>query len=408
MRPAAGTPSFDEIEAKVLARASVADARLAQRTGLTPSEADLDSATMSVIAGDSQDAIVIDGKLDPFSFDARAKMIQSAKDLARTLPNDADSALERTLVDRLLEEELARVQEERALPESASTLIDAMTSTLPEGGDLAKRDKWIARRLDTITEAYRARPLREAQRAELDDTLDPLEKKAAGYPETLVALSRLRDVLEAVRGPAGPASRPDAVHLYSAFIDRRPTTMPALDTDAARVVAQLTAEIHKRESALSDTLVRRIEADAGKKLVDRGACRLDADAGRVRRMPSSREREDACRLVRVVAETDEKNDEQVLAALLVLRDRANMARWLTADAGSRPSHPFQSTVSMPDARKLERGVVAHPAAALAAMKAADLLVAVAPGAPFDETKRRAAAWQKVGDAPLDVIAERLK
>jgi hypothetical protein len=408
MRPAAGTPTFDELEAKVLARASVADARLAQRTGLSPSEADLDTATMSVIIGDNQDAIVIDGKLDPFSFDARKKMIESAKDLSRALPDEATTGLERMLVGRLLDEELARVQEERALPESASTLVDAMTSTLPDGGDMAKRDKWMARRLDAITEAYRAHPLREVQRAELDDALDPLEKKTAGYPDTIVALSRLRDALEAVRSSALPSPASDSVHLYSTFIDARPTTMQALDADAARIVGQLTAEIRKRESTLSDAVVRRIEGDAGKKLVERGACRFDAEAGRVRRMPSSREREDACRLVRLVADADPKNEEQVLITLLVVRDRANMARWITADASARPSHPFQSTISMPDARKLERGTVAHPAAALAAMKAVDLLEPGAPSASFADEKQRALAWQKVGDAPYDVVADRLK
>jgi len=283
-------------------------------------------------------------------------------------------------------------------------LIDAMTNTLPEGGDMQKRDKWIARRLDAVALAYRAHPLREAQRAELDDALDPLEKKTAGYPETLVALSRLRDLLESVREGGLPASPPPALQVYSTHIDSRPTSLTTLNSDAERLVAALTKEIHAREAALSDAVVRRAEGEAGKALTERGACKYDADEGRVRQMATSREREDTCRLVRLVAAADPKSQEQVLVALLVLRDRANMARWITAAEGSRPEHPFMSTVDMADARKLSRSAIAHPASVLGAMKAAELLVTP----DFVRTKERAIAWEKLGDAPFDLIAENLK
>jgi hypothetical protein len=56
---------------------------------------------------------------------------------------------------------------------------------------------------------------------------------------------------------------------------------------------------------------------------------------------------------------------------------------------------------MADARKLERGVISHPASAVGAMMAVSLLASVDS---FATVQERARAWQKLGDIPLDVVA----
>jgi len=118
-------------------------------------------------------------------------------------------------------------------------------------------------------------------------------------------------------------------------------------------------------------------------------------------MQTSREREGACRLVTLLSETDANDDDAVTTAWLYMRDVAAMSRWVLAPAKNRPSHPFVSTVEMADARRLERGVISHPASAIGAMMAVSLLASVDS---FATVQARARAWQKLGDLPLDVVA----
>ena len=405
--------AFADEERLVLSRVAVTDGRLVRRVGLPPSDKDTDLAAMSIIRGESADAMVVDGTLDPFSFDARKKVLVSAKDLAARLPDAAPTQLEKLLLARLIDEELSRVDEERALPASASALIDAMAGAVvsPAGGNDAgehgKRDVWLARRLDEIGASYKDHPLPAQLRAELDDALDPLEKKAAGYPATVAAVSRLRDQLEDThaRSPAPLTSDGnEIVSVFRAHVDARPTTLPALNQDAEGLVARLNTALRDREIKLTDGAVRRIEARAGKALLADGPCMLAAESGRVRGMQASREREGVCRMVSLLCDTDANDDDAVLVAWLVMRDVAAMSRWVTAPAKSRPSHPFSSTVEMADARRLERGVISRPAAAIGAMKAAALLFS---GESFRAAQDRARAWQKLGDAPLDIVEPRL-
>ena len=140
-------------------------------------------------------------------------MLLSAKALAAKLPESKDPptrdwALEHAALSRLIDEEIARVTEERDLPRSASSLIDAVTMTLTDGGDMARRDRWLASRLTLVAQKQRELPLGGALRVELDDSLDPLEKKTGGYPGALAALSLLRGALEETQGmsAAGPSA----------------------------------------------------------------------------------------------------------------------------------------------------------------------------------------------------------
>ncbi len=404
--------SFSDDERLVLSRVAVTDGRIVRRTGLAPTDKDTDLAAMSIIGGDSANAMVVDGTLDPFSFDARKKMLVSAKELAARLPDAAPTQLEKQALSRLIDEELARVEEERILPQSASALIDAMSGALvsPVGGneardagDRAKRDVWLARRLDEIGVTYKDHPLPAQLRAELDDALDPLEKKAAGYPATVAAVSRLRDQLEDTHAQSPAPLTTDGSEIVSVFrahVDPRPTTLPALNQEAEDLIAHLHTVLHDREIKLTDAAVRKLETRAGKLLLADGPCKLLAESGRVRGMQTARERESVCRLVSLLESTDANDEEAVLVAWLVMRDVAAMSRWVIAPAKSRPSHPFSSTVEMADARRLERGVIARPAAAIAAMKAAALLFS---GDSFRAAQNRARAWQKLGDLPLDMI-----
>lgn len=395
--------AFADAETRVLSRVTVTDARLVRRTGLPPTEKDTDLVAMSIIKGENADAMVVDGTLDPFSFDARKKVLTSAKALAAALPDTTATQLEKQALLRLIDEEIARVDEERALPTSASALIDAMTGALADGGDRGKRDMWLARRLDEIGASYKDHPLPPLLRAELDDALDPLEKKATGYPATAMALSRLRDQLEDTHAQSPAPLATDGSEVLSVFrahVDGRPTTMPALEQEAQLLIARLNEVLHDRESKLPDATVRKIEARAGKLLLAAEPCKLSAESGHVRGMRTSREREAACRLVTLLCDTDPNDEEATLTAWLYMRDLAAMSRWVVAPAKTRPSHPFTSTVEMADARKLERGVISRPAAAIGAMKAASLLF-TADG--FAAVQERARAWQKLGDVPIDVV-----
>ena len=64
-------PSFVDLEQPVLARLSVADARIAKRSTIVPQDSDLNAAAMTIIGGKNETATLMDGSVDPFSFDAR-------------------------------------------------------------------------------------------------------------------------------------------------------------------------------------------------------------------------------------------------------------------------------------------------------------------------------------------------
>src|SRR5690606_34365673 len=120
---ARSSAAFDRLEEEILRDLAATDRRVAVRARITPSDDDLRRVAMAAVLGEDATIGVVAGSIDPFSFDARARGLQAVKSKVASLPPSpaAPGTSERELLARLAEEETVRLEEERALPRSASS-----------------------------------------------------------------------------------------------------------------------------------------------------------------------------------------------------------------------------------------------------------------------------------------------
>jgi hypothetical protein len=398
-KPVALVESFDRAEEDVLRDLASIDARFARRARIRPTGADVERVTMAAVLREDASLATVDGAIDPMSFDARARGLSSAKQKADGLPG---SGLEKELLRRLVDAEIVRLEDERALPRSASAMVRAFVDGWrPPASehDAAALDRWLGRRLGEIDASLASPPHPapgsgsggfDTMRAhELDDALDALERETAGLPEATRALVRLRESLEGVgaRGPSPKAS------------------------DWTFVTARANAELGCEPDALARSLVdleakTRLHAEgaSGPALYATGPC-VDAIPGsRVRSLAAPDEREPACHLRQLVAIAGDDAGARA-QAMAAMHDHVVVALWAIEVArGERTItetalHHRLSKMPPPTERaRLERLAVVRPLVAIAAGETVRVLF---EGDPF----ARAQAWRSVGDVPYD-IAER--
>lgn len=414
-RPSASAPADEDSEAArsgfhaaekdVIVGLCAVDRRLAQRMRRTPTEKDLGAIGMRVILAEDVGAEIVDGAIDPFSFDARRAALDELLARARAAPTTKSTRLDHELLVRLVEAERHRVDEERNLPFSASALVDAMVKTwVPpqRAGDLARKDALLARRLSQIEASVREKTLPEPRRTELDDALDGVEAivGTAPFVASAAALSRLRDAL----GESHPRGSTSWDELRAGAAHHLGVTLPqpeVLDARFARAEAELRVAIRARASKLADTDERALERKAGTLLLGDGACRFDvpAEAVGVRSVGPPPERLAGCHLVRQVMAARSPEDE--LLALYIIHDHLALARWAIGGVASpdRSPHPWAGSVPMEREERLSRAARSRPVAALGAGLMAELLWAAGPAG----VRGVAQAWSEFGDAPLDVV-----
>ncbi len=424
-RPASPPPSaegsaeaFDAREAEILRDLGAVDRRLAQRTRIAPSEADLRRITMAAVLREDPTLAVVDGAIDPFSFDARARGLAVAQQKIARLPASVASerASERELLARLVQEEAARLEEERALPRSASSLVRAIVQTwrAPRSiTEAADADRWLARRLAGLYDAMTApagptTSLDVVRARELDDALDALERIAAnpGFVRATQELVRVREALEsAASKPAAKAASEWAVIAPRARAHLGTTEYP---DDLARALAAAEVDLRARaDQAVAAAGLRResLEASLEGHVFVSGSC-LDAVPGSpVRSMAAPQEREAACHLRHLVSRADD--DAARAIALAAMHDHVAVASWAldvargaATIAETQGRHRLFAPV-LPDARaRYERIDLARPVAAIGAGEAVRVLLA---GDPY----ARATAWSSLGDVPLDVARREL-
>jgi hypothetical protein len=422
--PAAHAPTstkianFDEREDQILHTLAAIDRRIALRARITPSETDLGNVAMGAVLHEDPNLAVIDGTIDPFSFDARARGLETARAQVVELPPSPPGRgpSERELLGRLIDAERARLDEERALPRSASALVRAITDTwqAPRTREEAMTaDRWLARRLQTVREAMTAptddaRALDVVRARELDDALDALERftSAPGFTTATQELVRVRESLETV------ASRPAArAHSDWDTIERRLHAHLGLNMSAEDLAKRLAAaEEESRQRAVRAVAATTSNLDALGPSVERhvftmGPC-LDAVPGsRVRSMAAPPEREASCHLRQFVARGDDALGQAL--ALIAMHDAVVVAQWAldvargTSTVAEAQGRHRLLVPPMPDARaRYERIALARPITAIASGETVALLL---DGDP----KARAAAWAKLGDVPFDIAAKEL-
>ena len=402
--PASARAAFERGEDEVLRELAAIDARLARRSRLVPREEDLRRVVMTATLREDPSVALVDGAIDPFSFDARARGLDAAKQKLAALP---PAGLERDLLVRLVDAELVRLDEERALPRSSSALVRAIVDTwqtprsIEEAGD---EDRWLARRLGEIRGSLGATPPLDVTRArELDDALDALERLATGFTKATQELVRIREALEALgaRPPARPAADWELVSRRA-----RAHLGISLEGLGGELIA-LEADTRARaERAMTDAHVGRdvLDARLPKEIFAAGPCNDAVFDSRVRSMAAPEEREAGCHLRHLVAVADD--DAAQAIALVVMHDHVVVAtRALDVARGSslaeaEARHRLIAPV-MPDRRaRLERIALARPVSAIGAALTVSILV-------DGEPRMRARAWLRVGEVPLDVARTEL-
>lgn len=415
---------FQSVRDDLLHTLAAIDRRIARRVHLEPREEDLRHLTMGAVLAEDASLAVIDGAIDPFSFEARARGLASVEATLATAPADLPAraggalsapALERELLARLVEEEVGRLDEERALPRSASALVRAVVETWQAPASqqhAAERDRWLARRLREVSAsvsgaAPAAGELDVVRARELDDALDALEHdvESSGLVRSTAELVKLRELLE------GLATQPAAVATSDwSVVSRRLRTHLGYASTPELLERRLdAAERALRAAATRATDASHLDADAlaahaAPLVFASGPCAVAVAGSRVRSMAPSPERAVACRLRQsAVAATDDASRAHALVAMhdhvVVAQWALDVARGTATIAQATGKHRPLSRPGPDVVARWERIALARPTAAIGGGLAADVLYATGdPGA-------RARAWSELGEVPLD-IAER--
>ena len=369
--------AFEKAEDEVLRDLASMDARIAARAAITPAEADLRRVGMAAVLAEDDGAVIVEGRLDIFSFDARDRGLLAAAKKIPSGPLPPAAEQERVLLTRLLEAERARVAEDRQLPRSASGLVRAIVETwsAPASPTAAtERDTWLARRLGEIRASLAANPLDVARARELDDSLDDLERITSG--RATGELVKLREEIEKQRGASAAQ--------WSLVAERLKAHL-GIGLTPEEIEARLSAAEEKTKSAPS----KEVPLFMGKR------CTFSVTGSRVRAIAPPPERNEICAMI---------SDEANLATSL--HDHLVLAQWALAVArgeklsSARAKHHLAQPPSPDIDAKVERIAIARPVAAIAAGLAAALIVE-------GDAPTRAAKWKTIGDEPLDLAARDL-
>jgi hypothetical protein len=413
--PAARVKAFDDVEDEVLRDLAAIDRRLAARTRITPGDDDLRRVALAAL--DDPSLATVDGVIDPFSFDARARGLAAAKKKLESAPanlpqaptmEQADAALERDLLARLVDEELVRLDEERRLPRSASSLVRAVveTWTPPTKPDqAAARDRWLARRLVEVRTAVDADGLDIARARELDDALDALEHDidAPGFSASTGELVKLRDSLEGRKGKTPTASAADWTALATSLGAHLGVHGGPEAIEKALAVAEARLTPRAETAVQSSRMGADVLATNVAQLVFSSAPCSDAVVGsKLRSMMPGPERSAACQLRHAVR----GNAQSDAVALAAMHEHVVVARWALAIAagstlGEASAKHHLLTRPPPDAlAHWERMAVARPVVAIGAGLAAAIL-------GNEDVGQAAKSWDDLGEVPLDVAVHRV-
>ena len=429
---AARVAAFQQLEDEVLRDLAAIDRRVAARAHIQPREEDVRRLTMGAMLAEDPSLAVIDGAIDPFSFEARARGLAAVKAKLAGAPAELppgapgmmpSPAFEKELLARVVDEEVVRLEEERALPRSASALVRGVVDTWQAPAspkDAAERDRWLARRIDEVNAAVTSggsggNALDVVRARELDDALDALEHaaEAGGLARTTAELVTLRVTLE------GLASKPAAAAASDwSYVGRRIQAHLGFALAPEALDTRLTAlEKTLRTAAEGAIESRHLDTDAlaehaAPLVFPPGPCAVAVPGSRVRSMAPPPERAAACHLR--VALTNANDDNARAYALVAMHDHVVVAQWaLDVARGSatiaqttgkhRPlSRPGPDVVA-----RWERVALARPTAAIGGGLAADVLAAGRKSDGSVDFSGRARAWSELGEVPLDIAQREL-
>lgn len=388
---AADAEGWNRAAETALTQLSAIDARLGVRTRRQVSEADLRRIAMEIIVqGDAQASIVMGG-IDPFSFEARRTALQRTRKELTEIPAPQHRQAEREELLALVDEELARVDEESRLPGSASELVLALGTSwsAPQSpSEAAKIDAWLARRLGEIGGSIRDKGLGEPQRTELDDSLDALEAKvlSGAFPKSAAELIKLRELLESDHKPSVPSSA-DLEQSLKAHGGGSPA-LTELATRFERARDLVAGPLAQRTLSLRHEERDKLAADVYALLTTPGACAMPARGAdnQVRTLGAPPERTPMCHSLLALAKADTPWTE--LVAATAVHEHLCLARHAIPTPKAREC--FLSPQPIDRSARLLRAARAHRTRAVVG----GLMAEVLAKGPL---QARAAAWLAQGD-----------
>ena len=424
-RAAAQLAAFYGDETRILAIVGAADPRIARRAHMEPDETELRKAAVGAILAEDTDVAMDSGHTDIFSFDVRGRALGAARKILATYtepladPNVGDGKrpeLERQLMDRFLSTEELRLAEERKLPRSAASLLRglALTWVPPSTKEqLAARDPWLAARLGRIEPTLTPGSLRPAERDDLDDAMDPLERAVFGvnaadaYPLSHAAMTRLRIVAQGAGGPDRKESRWDAVAPALAVEVGTKLSAETLARVFAGTATALDVELKRLvgTAVTNDNLVTQADALLG----PAAQCPTPPGGSRLRRMDPPPEREFYCAVAAMTLKATKADEQQAL--FLYAHTALVVAQWAIAvasgtDAAKPATEQARPLTFLPPDReqRLLRFASTRPVEAIARGMAVEWLFREGVAA----ARIRASAWLEFGDAPFDLLERDLR
>ena len=417
--------AFYADEARILALLGAADPRIARRAHMEADETELRKAAVGAILAEDTDVAVDSGHTDIFSFDVRGRALVAARKILAPYteplpdPKVGDGKrpeLERQLLDRFLSTEELRLAEERRLPRSAASLLRglALTWVPPRTKEeLSARDPWLAARLGRIEPTLAPGSLRPAERDDLDDAMDPLERAVFGvnaadaYPLSHAAMTRLRIVAQGAGGPDRKESRWDAVGPALAIDLGTKLSAETLGRLFGGTAAAL--ELETRRLIGTTVTSERLVTEADTLLGPVAPCPLPPGGSRLRRMDPPPEREFDCAVAAMTLKATRSDEQQAL--FLYAHTALVVAEWAVAvasgaDAARPATEQARPLTFLPPDReqRLLRFASTRPVEAIARGLAVEWLFRDGVAA----ARIRASAWLEFGDAPFDLLERDLR
>ncbi len=360
---------------------------------------------------------------DPFLFDMRRREVLGVQGEAQrcALPRDllrdvevlADHRVEQELLFRLIDEEEARLDEERRLPSSAADLVRALAVSWPPlltPSEQRATESLVAWRLDQVRGALAPNALSALERDDLADALDDLARavERAPAPHATTALAQLgSDVAHLAVAPLALGEWEDVARLLRVHLgvvsgeDR-------LRAAFAAARGKLSAQLDVGLAVIGPAASEEVRAIAGAKLARAPECPAVPQTSSVRALAPPRERTWACAAVQSAREGESALSE--LVSLVVLHDIVAIGAW-AVDLHSAPRDPASARARSPLASRATPASVAlavreaatHPAGPIGGAVAVVMLLGEGPA----KLRARAGAWAEFGDAPLDVVGREL-
>jgi hypothetical protein len=388
---------------------AAADPRLAMRANVTAPEELIGRLGTEAILAEDATARIRGTSLDLFAFRARARALERAKAELERVPGPlpeqgplgsmvARPKLEKELLERLLEEERARCDDEARLADASGDLVRGILATwAPPSSpqDWLERDVWVSKHLLEIRESLRSHgPLTGPP--DVDVALYPLERllEPLQFPRASAAIAQVRMALDEDTRAVPKLQVPERIVRASKIhlgVDIEPAKLPLR---FERLEERLRSRALRALDQAGAGQRRGIELRARELLLVERSCPLVPDS-KVRSMSPPPERAAVCGLLRAL--TEETNPA---AAVVALHDDV-----LLSFAAVVPAPPPRTRLlSHPDddaVDALERLARERPVVALGVALAGELLYGSGDWEP------RVQAWRALGEAPLDIVEREL-